>query len=362
MNFQWKESNKQPYLYIEADNRHDLGLGVGRGMVKQIKYTQMFIDGIIEHFNTGRKENLITKEALYKLAAAYGQFIPESDMEEIQGMHKGFTLESGEDVDFKEILLQSVLINIIYHFMPKMNPKTDYDACTNFGVVNPNGIIVHGQNYDADGRMKPGNAFVHHKLKGEPEAFIYRSGADLATATCKNEAGVCMTVSVIQTTETSPIMVPRGVLIRNAMRADTARSAVDAMVDEKGQSPFSYNQVISDNNCVIGTQSIPTEQRMTYVKNTLVQSNQYDYYDWIKYLKKPSYSKIRQFHSEDLLNSVFSRYGMVTNEDLLEIMRNKPIICRQTEGDGIGTTIAFLTRESFGAGNPSDNPVGRIPL
>ncbi|QOR35171.1 hypothetical protein IMX26_17200 [Clostridium sp. 'deep sea'] len=362
MKYEWRESNKQPYLYVEATNQFELGVGLGQNLTKQITATQMVFEKMISNTKGTPAEKYLNREILSNMVGAYMQYVPEHDLEEIKGMHKGYVEATGESLTLDDFKFQSVMINVIYQFMSKMPPEMSLQGCTNFGVVNPDGTIVHGQNYDADGRMKAGNAFVHHKLKGEPEAFLYRTGADLGTATGKNEAGVCMTVSVLQSNQVAPIMKPRGVLVREAMRQNTARAAVDAMIDDKGQSPFSYNLVISDNTSIIATQAIPTEQRMTYVKNQIVQSNQYDYYDWIKYLKKPSYSKKRHLYSENLLNSIFSRYGKVTNEDLLEILRDKPIICRQAIDDGIGTTILFLTRESFGHGNASDSTIGKLPF
>lgn len=362
MNYEWKESNRQTYLYVEADNSFDLGLGLGQGLVKQITANQLIVKKILDNTKGKPVESYLNEEVLNQLMNEYYKYVPEYDLEEIKGMHKGYIKATNEKLTLDDFKLQSVLINIIYQFMSKMPKEMSLEGCTNFGVVNPDGSVVHGQNYDADGRMMDCNAFVHHKLKGEPDAFLYRTGVDLGTATGKNECGVCMTVSVLQSNIKAPIMTPRGVLVRKAMRQDTARRAVDAMVDDKGQSPFSYNLVVSDNQSIIATQSIPSEQRMTYVKNQIVQSNQYDYYDWIQYLKKPSYSKKRQLYSENLLSEMFNRYGKITNEDLLEILRDKPIISRQAIEDGIGTTVLFLTRESFGHGNPSVSPIGKLPF
>ena len=361
MTFEWCESNKQNYLYVEAEDRYSLGVGVGRGLVNQITSTKKMFDLMFLNIRNAQIGSEFDLEIIDSLIKGYEAFIPDEDKEEIKGIWKGYCQESGENVPYKDILLQTLIINIIYQLMSRMTTSITFEGCTNFGIVNPNGTTTHGQNYDADGRMTSCNAFVRHKLPNEPEVFLFRSGADLGTACGKNSAGVCMTVSVIDSNQTAPIMIPRGILVRRAMKCETAAEAAKAMVDEKGRSPFSYNLVISDNKIVIGTQSIPTEQRITYVKKLLVQSNQYDYYDWEKYLKKPYYSKRRQIHSETLLENIFKRYGKVDNEDLLEILRDEPFICRKAENDGIGTTVLFLTRESFGLGNAKGS-VGDIPF
>lgn len=361
MKFEWRESNKQNYLYVEAEDRYSLGFGVGRGMVNQITTTKKTFDLMFSSIRNAPVESAFNPEIMDSLINGYKAFIPDEDKEEIKGIWKGYCQESGENVAYKDILMNTLMINIIYQLLSRMTTSITFEGCTNFGIVNPNGTTTHGQNYDADGRMINGNAFVHHKLPNEPEVFLFRSGADLGTACGKNSAGVCMTVSVIDSNETAPIMTPRGVLVRRAMKCETAAEAAKAIVDEKGRSPFSYNLVISDNKIVIGTQSIPTEQRITYVKKLLVQSNQYDYYDWEKYLKRPYYSKRRQIYSENLLENIFKRYGKVDNEDLLEILRDEPVICRKAKNDGIGTTVLFLTRESFGLGNAKGS-VGNMPF
>lgn len=353
MKYEWKESNKQPYLYVKASDHYSLGVGVGKGLKKQIG----FMHNTVMKMLTGK----VKKEMLMLLVNKYKKFVPPEYMEEIKGMHEGYKEESGENISFDDIFLQSVFINVIYKAMSMMPDMMKMMGCTNFGVVNPNGTVTHGQNYDADGRMTDGNAFVHHKLKGEPDMFSYRTGADLGTATGKNEQGVCMTVSVILSKLGPDIMTPRSILIREAMKKDTAIEATKAMTDEKGRSPFSYNLVISDNKTIVASQATPFEQRIVQVKNQIVQSNQYDYYDWVEHLVKPSYSKKRQLYSEQLLNSIYSRYGNVTNEDLMEILRDEPIICRRAPDDGLGTTILFFTRENFGLGNAKGN-IGVLPI
>lgn len=192
--------------------------------------------------------------------------------------------------------------------------------------------------------------------------FLYRFGGGLGMAVGKNEAGVVMTVSVIKSKLKPDIMMPRAVLLRNAMKNETAISVMREMTDAKGRSPFSYNLVVSDNQTIVASQNTPFESRITQVKKMIVQSNQYDYVDWIKHLKKPSYSKKRQLYAEELLQKLLYRYGYVTDEDLLEILRDEPVICRNAVGDGIGTTVLFLTRQSFGHGNPLAKPIGKIPF
>jgi len=355
MKYQWRESNHQPYLYVEAEDHYTLGLGVGRGMHKQITFLHHATEKL-------RNSPVVPAGLLANLVEGYQKFIPEPYIQEIKGMYDGYIAETQEGLAFADVMMQAVLINLIYQAMSRMPSILSTMGCTNFGVVNPDGSVVHGQNYDADGRMTAANAFVHHKLKGEPEIFAYRTGADLTTATCKSETGVVITVSVVMCKLVPDIMMPRSVMLREALQKRTAIEAARAMTDDQGRSPFSYNLIISDQKTVVGAQAIPSEQRLVQVKKQLVQSNQYDYVDWGKHMMRPSYSKKRQLYAEEMLDKLYARYGGISDGDLIEILSDEPVICRKGLDDGIGTTILFLTRESFGLGNPKENPIGKVPF
>jgi len=355
MKYEWRQSNTQEYLYVEADNHYDLGFGTGKGMCKNILFMKAALDKRYVQIPTDIFDDRATPD---ELTERFVSFIPENYMEEIKGMYDGVKSETIEDISFNDILRQSVFINVLYQALSRLPITFTFEGCTDFGVVNPDGSVTHGQNYDSDANTAKANAFVHHKLKGAPEAFIYRTGADLGTACGINENGVCLTVSVVNSNFPAPIMIPRGVLIREAMKTDNAKDMQQAMTDEKGQSPFAYNLVFSDKKRVVATQSTPLETRVFDVKRILVQSNQYDYVDWFKYMKNPYYSRKRQLYAEQLIESIYARHGGVSNDDLLEILRDEPIICRKTP---TSETTLFLTRESFGYGMPKGK-IGRIPF
>ncbi|HEX3028985.1 MAG TPA: hypothetical protein VHT34_06735 [Clostridia bacterium] len=164
MTYKWMESNKQPYLYVEAEDNYSLGVGVGKGLNKQITFIHKNIIDMLA--KTG-----VSKEKLMILVNEYKKFIPENYLEEIKGMYDGYKKETNEGIEFDDILLQSVFINLIYKAKSMLPEITQLMGCTNFGVINSDGTVAHGQNYDADGRLTGGNAFVHQKLKGEPELF-----------------------------------------------------------------------------------------------------------------------------------------------------------------------------------------------
>ncbi len=354
--FEWRGSNGQDYLYAQGQSRHDLGYAIGQGLHRQISAARTLYQAALS-----RNLENSARELLAQAIAGYQSAIPPQDMEEIMGMREGYSAASGEEMELDELALQSFGIDLT-HQIETRGLGTSLTGCTNFACINAGGSTTHGQNYDSDPKLTIADAFVHQRTASEPEAFLYRPGGSLGMAVGKNEAGVCMTVSVIKSLCPAPVMTPRSVLVRRALRQERSIDSLRAMTDEQGRSPFSYNLIVSDGSTVSAAQAIPSEQRICQVKRTLVQSNQFDYVDWIPYLRKPAYSKKRQLYGEQLLEAMLSRYGQVDNRDLLEILADEPVICRKKIQDGLGTTVLFFTRESFGRGNPADQPAGQLPF
>ena len=349
MFFEWRASNGQKYLYVEGENRYELGLAKGHGLKDQITYTDKFISMLISKFASSPYKPMIDE-----MISGYLSCIPESDMDEIRGIQDGYNAECNTFFSLEQIAIHSFMLDIASQ-LRNSELAPEFEGCTNFVCVNPDGSVSHGQNYDQKLNTKPCCAFVYQKCPSEPELFILQSGGSLAWPVGINKKGVAITVSYVNTTLNAQVMTPRSVLIRNAMRCSNARDAMKAMTDVQGRSPFCYNLIISDKNTAVCSQNIPFEQRITCVKQTAVQSNQYDYIDWEKYLKNRDYSKKRQFYSEQLLDGLYRRYSGVSNPLLLDILRDKPIICRET-------TTLFFTRENFGIGNAADDPVGVNPI
>lgn len=319
------------------------------------------------------------KRRVEELAAAYLALIPEGDLVEIKGMTEGYNRAlasgnlnevraaglstSGPDgrpirliprkLTWQELAAHSFMIELVAKMRSeKINL---FEGCTNFAAVNADGTVTQGQNYDTKMNGVGSMAYCLQVCEEEPTAFLLQSGASLAWAVGKNEYGLLLTVSTVGTKLDIPVCAPRSVLTRNAMRQRAAESAVRAMSDDKGHSPVPFNFMISDEKTAFGVQVTPEKQKISRVRSTLVQSNRYNDLAWQKYMRNPQYSLERQLFAERLLASVRAKNsGIVTENDLMRILQTKPVICRPT-------TVFFLTREHFGIGNPSDQPVGEIP-
>lgn len=346
--FEWRDSGGQPYLFAQGETPFDLGYAVGQGAKGKIDAARAVY------------ARVIAGSAVPGLDAAVGAYIANISpplLEELEGMLAGYLAAGGEDMSLETLAIQSFGVDLTHRFA-----APSLAGCTSFACINPDGSVTHGQNYDSDPRLTAADLFVHSRTRGCPDQFLYRPGGSLGMALGKNECGVAMTVCVVKSRLISPCMTPRAVLVRRAMAMDSAADAVAAMADDRGHSPFCYNLIVSDRHSAAGVQAIPEERRVSWVKRTLVHSNQLDYVDWQRHLLRPAYSKKRQRYGEELLDGLYARYGGVDEATLLEILRDAPVICRKAVGDGIGTTVLFMTRTHFGHGNPQDAPPGVIPI
>lgn len=353
---EWKESNGQPYLHVEATTHYELGIVTGKGLVKQIMAAQMMNQLIPRLLN-------ISIEEFYSAAREYLPFIPEKYQDEILGMAEGSSEASGQEFTFDDILVQALLLEVLYgryNFDPGSIDLKTFQACTCLGAVSQDGTVVMGQNYDAPGASEASMAWVLHKVGDEPYVFSARLGGVPAMPVGKNEHGVAMVVNVIVSNTTAPVMTPRFVRSREAFATcKTAQEAYRVMYDND-EFPFSLNMLISDPQKIIGVQILPHEIRPNYVKDVLVQANKFDYVDWQQYLRNPDYALKRYEHASQLLKQSYDEHEKINDQMLLDILRDSPIICRDDPGE-MAQTIAFLTRESFGLGNPRGS-IGKIPI
>ncbi len=359
MNYEWRDSNGQPFLYVEADTHYELGVATGKGLVNQIAAAQMMNKFIPKLLG-------VSLEEFVSVAREYLPFVPAKYRDEIHGMAKGASEASGQRFTFDDILLQALSLEVLYgryNFDPgsiDLKSLTSFQACTCLGAVNGDGSVVMGQNYDAPGSSNASMAWVLHKVGDEPLVFSARLGGVPAMPVGKNEYGLAMVVNVIVSNVTAPVMVPRFVRSREAFA--TCRTAQEAyqVMYANDEFPFSLNMLISDPEKVIGVQILPNEIRPNYVKDVLVQANKYDYIDWQKYLRDPDYALERYRRADLLLRQAYQDNERITDEMLLDILRDSPVICRDDEKE-MGQTIAFFTRESFGLGNAKGS-IGSVPI
>ena len=347
--WEWKESNGQKYLEARGDTLFDLGAAIGHGMAKEIAFTKR-----MQKFSLDKIRALPgTSGRLEYLVDGYLGCIPEKYAEEIEGIARGYNDETGDSATYREIAMQSCLLDIAGRF--RSDAVLYKEGCTDLAAVNADGSVAHGQNYDSDPVTTPSNAWVLQITKNEPALFQLRVGAGIGWPVGKNECGIAMTVSFINTLFDPEPMTPRSCLVRRAFEETTANSASLVMTDQDGRSPFSYGFMISDSYTCICTQVTPYERRDRICTGTAVQTNRYTYPDWEQYLRNPGYSAVRQQYAEELMASAYGEKKHIDDDMLMDILRNRPRICRDK-------TVLFMTRKHFGMGKPADCPLGEMPL
>ncbi len=354
--YEWRESNGQDYLYVEANEHYDLGYHTGHALswkIVQMKYLLFFGASFygLNYFN------------LIEMSNQYLKKIPEDYQKEILGVSEGASQASGFYISFSDILIQNLFFEILYgrHEPTTLELNSDF-GCTAFGANNTDSTMIIGQTMDLLKPMGLVQSFVLHKLNNEPLIFSYRLGGALALPMAKNENGLTIVFNLVQTNIISPIITPTFVLIREGLSSLTSVKDFKDYLFPNNQSSFCRNFIICNNTLLLSIQALPEIQEIKNINATITTSNTYLNTEWENYLKDPKYSKERQVHAETRLLEAYND-NILSDSELLDIFKDEPIIYRNEEGlFGVGT-LSFMTTNSFGFNSPGDsNQVGVIPI
>ena len=359
---EWRESNGQQYLEVAAEDPYTAGLLQGQRLSDQIHRLKHYIFQFAIRYITKRQSYKKFRELARK---GYESFIPPHFIEEMKGVAEG-----AKEVDYEDILVQNCFFDIIYgHVIPE-NPENPllrkFDlGCTAFGIINtqssdkiPKTLI--GQNFDYPGIFRHALSFVHMKIPDKPEVFALRLGGNLCLAAGRNSYGVAITINAvkarIQGELTMPVTAKARLCLETSSSAEMCYKIIFGL-------PIggSCNFLLADNTEIIAVEVLPKHPVKKNVITTGVRSNTFVTDQLQQYLTHPDYSKQRQFYAAGRLNQMYeNKGGILTDDDLLELLRDKPIICRKKRLQP--KTIAFITRKYFGIGNPLDNPIGLVPF
>jgi hypothetical protein len=234
-----------------------------------------------------------------------------------------------------------------------------YDfGCTSFGVINQNSTLI-GQNFDLAAIFKPTLTFTLIKMPNKPDIFSLRAGALLSLPVGRNSRGVALSVTVVKNRMKGAISIPCSIKARMAFETgNTAETLYNFM--SSTPSPTSGTLLIADESKIIALEILPSKYKREDVTNTIVRSNTFISNSLQEYLIKPKYSKKRQRYAEKQLNEVYNINKGLTDDGLLNLLANDPIICRMKYRRS--KTIAFNTKQYFGLGNPIQNKPGIIPF
>lgn len=347
---EWRDNNGELYLYINADNYYDLGYLTGEGLALNIalmKY-ELLISSLmfgIDYFS------------MINIAKQYIEYIPDHYLIELQGISDGASAGSGFYLSFEDVLVQSVFLEIIYgRLLPDFSISF---GCTAFGTINYDNHTLIGQNIDLMKPMGACGAFVLQKYRDEPLTFTYRIGA-CTLPMGKNEYNIVINMNLVQLNIVSEITTPYFVLAREVFSHSITIEQCYGYLFQNHTLPYGCNLLIAQNNTLLAVECLPNEINLSHPNSTIVHSNTYMNETWQNKLADPNYSKERQEYAENILQFAYVDHQL-TDTELISLLGNKPIICRDEEGFTGDGTVAFLTSKFFGIGTVYDN-IGIIPI
>ncbi|MHA1674154.1 MAG: C45 family autoproteolytic acyltransferase/hydrolase [Promethearchaeota archaeon] len=375
---EWHESNGQKYLEIEASDYYNLGLMEGKNLGPKIRALKLIIKAI----GATTRSKGYSYSRFIEMAKGYEDAIPDQFLhhekgvgtviDEIQGM-----ADSLRGISFEDIFVQNCFIDIVYgELIPfGANIPQEYEfGCTSFGAVkNPNNYqnsntsnvkegdrqVYIGQNFDFNLTFKPTLSFVLHKVAHHPRIFCLRMGGILSLPTGLNEWGHRVCINVVKSNVSGTYTIPTGILTRlslaHARDAESAYNFACAF-----SAPNSFNIMLADNQKLISCETLPKEHIRYDVDSWFTSSNTFIAEEFQQYLTLPNYSKDRQNIAEKLIGEAYD--DGFSRKDIIKILSTKPVICRTSKKITESRTLAFITNDYFGIGNPADDPRGFIPL
>lgn len=349
----WKWSNGHKFLEVHAQDYYTLGFLQGEKLMKEVK---RFKD-IIKLFNVSHLTKDFSYERFLKIAEAYERFIPEHLQKEMQGMADAIV-----DISYNDILTQNCFLDILYgHVIPeKMDDRLDsFDVgCTSFGIFSDKASII-AQNFDYPYPLKSVAYFVHIITPTYRDIFSFKLGGLLGMPMALT-GKVSIRINIIKSNMVAPIKTPGPIRFRIGLeKANNVDEFLRVFFKEDMTS--SGNLIISDRSKIVGLEVLPKIHKKEEVEKYIVRTNTFVSDSLQKYLLDEFYSKERQSYAEKRLKELYKKKGDVIGDlDLLDILSDNPYINRRNPLKPM--TLAFLTNEYFGLGNPNKNLFGRVPI
>ncbi|MHA1731151.1 MAG: C45 family autoproteolytic acyltransferase/hydrolase [Promethearchaeota archaeon] len=358
----WVETNGQRYLEVRAGNPFTRGLLTGEALAKQVKRLKLLIEEFVVRFARRR----LTYKRLVEMARPYERYFPHELVEEMRGIAEG----TPDKISYDDVLLQNCIMDIVYgHLVPGDIEDDRLElfnwGCTSFGVVDPGGgPPLLAQNFDYAPGFGSAAAFVLLELPGGREVFTLRIGAMLNVPSGGNSSGVMVTVNAIKGRVPGVISSPLTARTRECLSTCGTAAEFVGVVERQARTACA-NLLVADSRDLLALEVTPNRVVKRDVRRdyhgVVARSNTFVSDDLQDVLVSKSYSKVRQYYALGRLEQARqNRGGVVTDEDLLEILADEPIICRKNRLRS--HTIGFVTRKYFGLGNAHDNPPGANPL
>lgn len=347
---EWRTSNGQKYLYVSAGGPYELGYLTGKMLANQINSMKLvlMVTGIAEGY---------TYSTLLRVARGYLPYLPQDHIDELQGMANGASAYGGWYISFDDILAQHVFTEAIYG---RIVPKTPAIAgCTAFAYNNSESSVVFGQNFDFSGIYKPTFVWVLAEQPGKATTFTLRAGGCMCAILGKNEYNVSILSTLVQVKQQANYTMPLASLTKLGLETVHNVEECYDLVYQTTNNSYGYTLIIGNETTFIATQNHPSGVYRNS-ERSVVYSNTFTAPGWDEFELDPGYSVDRQIYAEGKLEAA-TLDGVFTNEELLGILSDAPIIARSSWIVFFSQTCAYFTGESFGLGAVKSQ-VGICPI
>jgi hypothetical protein len=366
---EWRFSNNQPYLYVEADNYYSLGFLEGQNLAVQIAWMKLMI--MLQAQQIGLSYNI----AVY-YASDYLEFIPEQYILEMQGMADAidtvlvpFMGEIYEiSIDFMDVLVQNCFWDIYYgKIIPMLTgyPQAPLIAggCTAIGSYCGRKTVL-GQTIDLTLLMMPTVSAVYTKINGK-KFFSFRMGSMLAFGGV-NKRGLSVSVNLIEVFNYGCSGKPLSIIYRSVLEnARTIRGA--RYLITSNEFTLGWNYIIRTRRNLAAIETIPNSFAFERIKKGgyTFDTNIYENSIFKMFMIYPT-SYVERYNRVQELCQTYNQDGDLDIYDLLSIFSDTLVSRRFTTGDPmqVGTVGSFFVDHKnciyFSLGNPLDSTLGVI--
>jgi hypothetical protein len=366
---EWRFSNNQPYLYVEANNYYTLGFLEGQNLAFQTAWMKLMI------MLQAQQIGLSYDSAIY-YALEYLEFIPEQYMLEMQGMADAIDVVlvpfMGEiyqiSIDFMDVLVQNCFWDIYYgKIIPMLTgyPQAPLIAggCTAIGSHTSKKTVL-GQTIDLSLMMMPTVSAVCTKISGK-KVFSFRMGSMLAFGGV-NKRGLSVSVNLIEVfnygCSGKPLSIIYRTVLENARTINRARYLITS-----NDFTLGWNYIIRTRRNLATIETIPNSFRFERIKKGgyTFDANIYENTIFKMFMIYPT-SYVERYNRVQELCQNYNQDGDLDIYDLFSIYSDTLVSRRFSTGDPmqVGTVGSFFVDHKntvyFCLGNPLDSNLGVI--
>ncbi|MFX1488585.1 MAG: C45 family autoproteolytic acyltransferase/hydrolase [Promethearchaeota archaeon] len=366
---EWKLSNGQPYLYVEADNYYDLGLLEGQNLAFQIAWMKLMI-------NLQAQELGLSYDTALYYALAYLEKIPDKYIFEMQGIADGIDIVNipfmGQvyeiSIDFIDVLAQNCFWDIYYGtILPMLTgyPQTPLIAggCTAVAARSYRKTIF-AQTIDLSLLMKPTGSWVYTKINGN-KFFSFRVGSMLAMGGV-NKWGLSVSVNLLEVFNYGCSGIPLSIIYRSILEnTKSIRQAKEIILSNN--FTLGWNYILRNKRNLLAIETIPNSYSVERIRKSsfTFDANIYENSLFKMFMIYPTKYLPRYNRVSELCQSL-SQDGSLNLYDLFKIYTD-PLISRRFSTENpmeVGTVSSFFLDQRnnvyFCLGNPIDSNLGVI--